>query len=85
MNHKFTVILARPDWCADPFGQDHLVMYVEVLENDAESAALRAQVEAWGIDNTCQTEINPEPTGTHTDYYVVAVFTGWQASHFGGD
>lgn len=81
MNHKFTVILARPDWCADPYGQDHLVMYVEVLENDAESAALRAQVEAWGIDN----QGSYDPTGTHTDYYVVAVFTGWQASHFGGD
>lgn len=81
MTHKFTVILARPDYVADPYGQDHLIMYVEVPPNDAESAALAAQMGAWEIDN----DGSYSPTGSHTDYYVVAVFSGWQASHFGGD
>jgi len=85
MVHKFTVILSRPDYVAEPYGQDHLVMYVEVSDFDASQAADAAQQEAWEIDNTCQTEVKPDPIGEPSDYYVVAVFSGWQASHYGGE
>lgn len=70
--NKYTVLLLRPEYMADNFGQDTYLAHVEAL--DVLSAQELAQWEANLADT-------PPNTGDHdpgeaADYHVLAVFKG---------
>jgi hypothetical protein len=61
---KYTVILLRPDYVADVFGQDTYLAHVEASVSS--DAVIRAQIEA-----------NEQDDGNNSlDYYPLAVFAG---------
>ena len=46
MSYRFTVLLLKPDYVADPFGQDTYTARVCIDEDDIEKACRAAQLEA---------------------------------------
>lgn len=83
MKHKFTVILVRPDWCADNYGTDVMICYVEVDDYDAKLAVEQAKRELWTQDNTGSNGELQSNVGSPDDYHCVATFVGWQSSCYG--
>jgi len=72
MKTKFTVVLMRPDYRADPYGQDCYVARVEAV--NAYRAREEAQKEAWKYDN----KDLGETSGFSDDYHSLLVFEGHQ-------
>jgi hypothetical protein len=66
----YTVILMRPDYVADNFGQDSYVAWVTAMNPDA--AIRAAQQEAYTIDMGS----DPDSPGYPADYFVVTIFDG---------
>lgn len=83
MAHKFTVILVRPDWCADNYGTDVMICYVEVDDYDAKKAVEQAKRELWEQDNSGPDGQQQSDIGAPDDYHCVAAFVGWQSSCYG--
>ena len=46
MSHAFTVLLLKPDYEADAFGQDTYTAFVSIGEDDPKKACRAAQLEA---------------------------------------
>lgn len=68
--HKYTVILLRPDYATNDFGQDTLVVYAEGADPVQAVAKARKDVaKADGLDKG----------NKGADYFVIAVMPGWQA------
>lgn len=68
---KFTVLVLRPDYIADTFGQDTFLAHVEATAVPA--AQELAQVQAAHqdcSDEASRADANPE------DYHILAVFDG---------
>lgn len=82
--HKFTVLLVRPDWCADGYGTDTMVCYVEVPSHEADAAAQQARKELWEQDNSGPDGMSDQPQGDPSDYFCAAVFSGWQSNVYAG-
>lgn len=76
MAHKFTVILVRPDYMADNFGQDTYTAHIEVEDNDVEKAVQAAKKEVWTIDNSGSYGLDEDPAGEPEDYFCIAAFEG---------
>jgi hypothetical protein len=70
MKTKFTVVLMRPNYRADPFGQDCYVARVEAV--NTYRAREEAQKEAWNSDN----KNLGKTEGAPDDYYPLLVFDG---------
>lgn len=68
--HKYTVILLRPDYATDDFGQDTLVVYAEGA--DPVQAVANARMDVAKADGLGK-------GNKGADYFVVAVMPGWQA------
>lgn len=63
----FTVLVLRPDYYANPYGQDSYLAHV--MAANVAVAQNTAQHEACDLDN--------DPgEGNHNDYFVMAVFEG---------
>jgi hypothetical protein len=67
----FTILLLRPDYQADNYGQDTYMTHAK--GNDWEEALKLAQVEACEVDG-----VDPDD---FDDYYPLAVISGKHASH----
>ena len=68
---KFTILVLKPDYIADAFGQDTFLAYVEA--HSVDMAQSMAQVQASNADCASEEEradANPE------DYHILAVFEG---------
>lgn len=70
---KYTVLLLRPDYIADDYGQDTYLAHVEAI--DVLTAQETAQREAY------QSDVPPDDDGYdesayRPDYFVLAVFEG---------
>lgn len=73
--NNYTVILMRPDWASDNFGQEPLLLHVG--SETPERAGHVAQNEAWIADTSGHYGRDPDPAGTLEDYLVLYVFSGW--------
>lgn len=71
---KFTVLLLKPDYVADNFGQDVALVHVEAT--DVAQAQFRAREKACAADHP--TDEEREDAGAW-DYHVLAVFEGHHA------
>lgn len=71
--NKYTVLLLRPDYIADPYGQDTYLAHVEALS--VVSAQEMAQREAYQTDGFFD-DVDHDPVSTCADYSVLAVFEG---------
>lgn len=71
MKHKFTVVLLRPDYLAENYGEDTYVALVEVDEDDVLTALDAAQVEAFMADKRAR--LYAEST---SDYALCVMFPG---------
>lgn len=69
--YAYTVLLLRPDYVADTFGQDTYMTHVSALSVAAAQAA--AQQEAAQCDNSHHGDGGG---GLPEDYHVLAVFEG---------
>ncbi len=68
---KFTILVLKPDYIADAFGQDTFLAYVEA--HSVDMAESMAQLQASNADCSSDAEredANPE------DYHILAVFEG---------
>ena len=70
----YTVLLLRPDYVADVFGQDTFMDHV--MAEDAEGAQAVAQQTAWDTDNEGSDPDDHDRLGESQAYYVLAVFEG---------
>jgi hypothetical protein len=70
---KYTVILLRPDYIADTFGQDTYMGHVEA--GSVEMAQMLARREAYELDIDEEDRCNYAPD-TPEDYFVIAVIAG---------
>ena len=68
---KYTVLL-RPDWIADPYGQDTYLAHVEA--RDVQEAQETAQREAYQTNNSPSDD--SYDLDEAADYFVLAVFEG---------
>ena len=50
MTYQFTVLLLRPDYIADNYGQDTFMSHVEVSEDSVDEAIKAAQEEVLIVD-----------------------------------
>lgn len=64
-NKKYTVLVLKPDYVSENFGQDISVEHVTA--NSVELAQVLAQEQAWGNEDISDQD----------DYYVLAVFEGY--------
>lgn len=68
---KFTVLVLKPDYIANAFGQDTFLAYVEAYEVAA--AQELAQLQASNAD--CNTDAEREDANPE-DYHILSVFEG---------
>jgi hypothetical protein len=71
MSNKFTVVLLRPDYMSDHYGQDIYVALVEVEDNDCMTALEAAKLEVFKADK----KDGLEP-GSKDDYALCVMFPG---------
>jgi hypothetical protein len=71
---KFTVLLLKPDYVADNFGQDIARVHVEAA--DVAQAQFRAREKACAADHPTEEE---REDAEAWDYHVLAVFEGHHA------
>lgn len=76
---KYTVLVQRPDWIADPYGLDTYLAHVEA--QGVFEAQQMARDQAWDADNVDATEDEAEVDESKRydevrDYAVLAVFEG---------
>lgn len=64
----YTVLLLRPDYIAEPYGQDTYLAHV--FADWPDDAVEAAQIEVWGLDHG---DHGPEPW---TDYHPLLVLDG---------
>ncbi|WP_087746391.1 MULTISPECIES: hypothetical protein [unclassified Acidovorax] len=70
---RYTVLVLRPDWIADPYGQDTYMAHV--MAGSVETAQIAAQREAYQCDASPDDEGYGDPD-FWSDYFVLAVFEG---------
>jgi hypothetical protein len=75
MKTKFTVVLMRPNYVADTYGQDCYVAYVEAA--NVYRAREEGQKEAWESDNNGFAG-EGSPKDSPDDYHPLLVFKGHQ-------
>lgn len=71
-DEQFTVVLLKPDYVADNFGQDIAVLHIDAP--DVESAETRAQEQYR--DAYCKNSDEDIEDNPAEDYHVLAVFKG---------
>lgn len=69
--HKFTVVLLRPDYMSENYGEDIYVALVEVDKDDTLTALRAAQVQVFKADK--RDELEPESV---SDYALCVMFPG---------
>lgn len=72
---KYTVLLLRPDYVANNYGQDTYLAYVDA--STVEAAEQAAQVEARMADLPPDTRDDKDVDGSPMDYHVLFVTEGW--------
>lgn len=72
--NKYTVLLQRPDYIADDYGQDTYLAHV--LAIDVLTAQETAQQEAYSGDFPGSDAEERDPCSSCADYFVLAVFEG---------
>lgn len=71
MKHKFTVVLLRPNYLSENYGEDVYVALVEVDDDDALKALSAAQAEVFKADK--RDKLDPESA---SDYALCVMFPG---------
>ncbi len=71
---RYTVLLLRPDYIADDYGQDTYLAHVEAF--DVLTAQETAQREAYQTDGFFDGDDEHDPVSACADYLVLAVFEG---------
>lgn len=67
---KYTVLVQRPDWIADPYGLDTFLAHVEA--QGVFEAQDKARDQAWAADNEGEVDMDDQSR----DYAILAVFEG---------
>lgn len=90
MSHPFTVLLLRPDYRADVFGQDTYCTFITIDEDDPHKAILAAQLEASvqdgakGADELQDEHEEHEELEDPDDYFPLFVCRGHVPNLAGG-
>lgn len=72
---KYTVLLLRPDYVADNFGQDTFLAHVD--EPSVEAAEHAGRVEAYTADQSPDEREADDLDEKFEDYHVLFVAEGW--------
>lgn len=72
---KYTVLILRPDYVADNYGQDTFLSHVD--EPSVEAAEHAARVEALTADQLPSERDAEDLPESFDDYYVLLVVEGW--------
>lgn len=77
MKTQWTVVLLRPDYIAEEYGEDTYVAHVEADGNEWGTVIKAAQAQAYKVDKKDKVNIERK-----TDYKAIAIFAGHQECQY---